>query len=326
MPDQLPLFDTAADPERQSAAASPLDARFAALRATASRISPLVRFGTSSWGFPGWRGLVYTVGRTEGWLSREGLREYVRHPLLRTVGIDRSYYARIPDDDLRRYADELPDGFPCCCKAPARVTSAVVPERGSKDANPHFLAPDLLIDDLLEPLARVFKGHAGPIVLQFPPMLRRAAIAPTVFIDALDEFLSALPREFSYGVELRDRALLTAAYSRVLTRHGAAHIYNLWTAMPLPAEQAGALPPETMPFAMVRLLVKPGATYEEQREAFAPFDRIVAPFERMREEVTEILARAIARAIPAYVLVNNKAEGSAPLTIEALAERLIAQA
>jgi uncharacterized protein YecE (DUF72 family) len=206
------------------------------------------------------------------------------------------------------------------------VTSAVVPERGSKDANPNFLVPDLLIDDLLEPLARVFKGHAGPIVLQFPPMLRRAAIAPTVFIDALDEFLSALPREFSYGVELRDRGLLTQAYSRVLTRHGAAHIYNLWTAMPLPAEQAGALPPETMPFAMVRLLLKPGATYEEQREAFAPFDRIVAPFERMREEVTEILARAIARAIPAYVLVNNKAEGSAPLTIEALAERLIAQA
>jgi hypothetical protein len=53
MPDQLPLFDMAADPERQSVAASPLDARFAALRATASRISPLVRFGTSSWGFPG---------------------------------------------------------------------------------------------------------------------------------------------------------------------------------------------------------------------------------------------------------------------------------
>jgi hypothetical protein len=96
--------------------------------------------------------------------------------------------------------------------------------------------------------------------------------------------------------------------------------------MPMPAEQADALPPETMPFVMVRLLLRPGATYAEQREAFSPFDRIAAPFERMREEVLGILARAVVRAIPAYVLVNNKAEGSAPLTIEALAERLVAQA
>ena len=323
MPDQLPLFDTAAAPERKAAADSPLDTRFAALRETASRLSPHVRFGTSSWSFPGWSGLVYAKSRTERWLSREGLREYVRHPLLRTVGIDRSYYARIPDDDLRRYADQLPDGFPCCCKAPASVTSAVVPERGSKEANPHFLSAGLFIDDLLEPVSRAFAGHAGPFVLQFPPMLHRSGLEPTVFIDALDEFLFALPREFSYGVELRDTALLTPAYARVLIRHGAGHVYNLWTAMPMPVEQADALPPETMPFVMVRLLLRPGTTYHERRELFEPFDRIVSPFEQMRDEVTGILARAVARAIPAYVLVNNKAEGSAPLTIEALALRLV---
>jgi hypothetical protein len=95
--------------------------------------------------------------------------------------------------------------------------------------------------------------------------------------------------------------------------------------MPMPAAQADLLPPETMPFVMVRLLLRPEATYGEQREAFAPFDRIAAPFEQMREEVAGIVARAVARAIPAYVLVNNKAEGSAPLTIEALADRLVAQ-
>jgi uncharacterized protein YecE (DUF72 family) len=322
MPDQLPLFETATAPERKAAADSLLDARFAALGDTASRLSPHVRFGTSSWAFPGWRGLVYAESRTERLLSREGLREYVRHPLLRTVGIDRSYYARIPDGDLRRYADQLPDGFPCCCKAPASVTSPVLPEHGSKAANPRFLSAGLFIDDLLEPVSRAFAGHAGPFVLQFPPMLHRSGLDPTDFLDALDEFLFALPREFRYGVELRDTTLLTPAYARVLTHHGAGHVYNLWTAMPMPAEQAQALPPETMPFVMVRLLLRPGTTYNEQREVFAPFDRIVAPFEQMREEVTGILARAVARAIPAYVLVNNKAEGSAPLTVEALASRL----
>ena len=87
MPDQLPLFDTAADPEPRAAADSfSLDARFAPLRTTASRLSPLIRFGTSSWAFPGWHRIVYSTARSESWLSREGLREYARHPLLRTVG------------------------------------------------------------------------------------------------------------------------------------------------------------------------------------------------------------------------------------------------
>ena len=64
-------------------------------------------------------------------LGREGLRHYARHPLLRTVGIDRSYYAPIPLDDLRAYADQLPAGFRCCLKAPAAVTSRVEPTFGS---------------------------------------------------------------------------------------------------------------------------------------------------------------------------------------------------
>jgi hypothetical protein len=77
-----------------------------------------------------------------------------------------------------------------------------------------------------------------------------------------------------------------------------------------------------MPFLMVRLLLQPGSNYGERRNAFAPFNALVAPDERMRGQVTDMVGRAIARAIPAYVLVNNKAEGSAPLTIEALADRL----
>ena len=202
------------------------------------------------------------------------------------------------------------------------MTSAVVPGRGSRDPNPDFLSANLMVEALLDPVARSFRDHAGPFILQFPPMLRHGGLEPAVFADALDRFLGDLPREFVYGVELRDHALLTAAYARVLARHGAAHVYTLWTAMPMPADQADALPPETMPFVMVRLLLQPEATYAQQREAFAPFGTIAAPSERMREEVAGIVARAVARAIPAYVLVNNKAEGSAPLTVEALASRL----
>jgi uncharacterized protein YecE (DUF72 family) len=154
--------------------------------------------------------------------------------------------------------------------------------------------------------------------------LRRSGLDRVAFIDGLDRFLGHLPRDFQYAVEVRDGTLLGPDYAQVLSRHGAAHVYNAWTAMPLPGQQAAHVPLDAMPFLMVRLLLRPGATYEEQREAFAPFDRLVAPDESMRDQVVALVGRAIARAVPAYVLVNNKAEGSSPLTIEALAERLTA--
>jgi uncharacterized protein YecE (DUF72 family) len=330
MPHQPSLFpEDDADPPRASGragddAVEALAERFARLRPVAEALPAGVRFGTSSWSFPGWKGLVYSGTRTASRLARDGLREYARHPLFGTVGVDRSYYARVPDEDFRRYAEQLPDGFPCCCKAPARVTSALRPERGSNEPNPDFLSAERFIDDLLEPVARSFRAHAGPFILQFPPLLRRSGLDRTVVVDGLDRFLGELPDEFQYAVEVRDRALLGGDYARVLARHGAAHVYNAWTAMPLPADQADVVPADAMPFVLVRLLLGPGATYAEQREAFAPFDRLIAPDESMRRQVVDLVARAVSRAVPAYVLVNNKAEGSSPLTIEALAERLSA--
>ncbi len=316
---------------RHGAAPQSLEERYAKLREVAASLPANVRFGTSSWSFPGWQGLVYSQKRTTAWLAKEGLREYARHPLLGTVGVDRSYYAPVPDEDFRRYADQLPAGFPCCCKAPGLVTSPVLdraaggpPPPRLRRANPEFLSAERFIEDLLEPVARSFQGHAGPFILQFPPMLRRSGLAPDVFLEGLARFLDSLPADFQYAVELRDRALLTAGYVDVLQAYGAAHVYNAWTAMPMPGDQAAVVPVEKMPFLMVRLLLRPGATYEEQREAFAPFDKIPEPHAEMREQVVDLVNQAVARAIPAYVLVNNKAEGSSPLTIEGLAERLSA--
>jgi uncharacterized protein YecE (DUF72 family) len=330
MPEQPPLFpdlEPVPTPSRRTGAAETaavLEERYVRLREAAAGLPANVRFGTSSWSFPGWQGLVYSQKRTTGWLAKEGLREYARHPLFGTVGVDRSYYAPVPDEDFQRYADQLPGGFPCCCKAPGLVTSPVGLERGRPEANPDFLSADRFARDLLEPVARSFRGHAGPFILQFPPMLRRSGIAPTTFFEGLDRFLGSLPRDFQYAVEVRDRALLSDDYLRVITAHGAAHVYNAWTAMPLPGAQAVTVPVDKMPFVMVRLLLRPGATYQEQREAFAPFDRIPEPQEEMREQVVDLVGQAVARAIPAYVLVNNKAEGSSPLTIEGLADRLAA--
>jgi uncharacterized protein YecE (DUF72 family) len=147
---------------------------------------------------------------------------------------------------------------------------------------------------------------------------------PEAFAERLDAFLGGLPRDARYAVELRDPSLLTAAYARALRRRSVAHVYNYAGGMPYPAEQARVVPPDAASLVVVRLLMRPGSRYADRRGAFAPFHALVDVDPRMRAEVVDLVRAAVATTSPAYVLVNNKAEGCAPLTIRALAELLLA--
>lgn len=324
MTDQLALFDVV-PVEEPDPAARQLEQTHRHASAIAARLPRTVHFGTSSWSFPGWKGLVYSSSRTQTALAREGLREYAQHPLLTTVGVDRSYYAPVPAEDLLAYAAQLPDGFRCCFKAPASVTSLTLGHPSRPSPNPDFLSVDRLVDDLLRPCDAVFRPHTGPIILEFPPFPRSVRVEPSEFLARLDRFLVALPSSFEYAVELRDARLLTPAYRDVLHRHAVSHTFNYWSAMPTPGEQLAIVEPEELPFAVVRLLLRPGTWYEDQRDRFKPFSRLVEPDEQMRADVVTIAKRVVNRGRRVFVLVNNKAEGSSPLTVMALAERLAHQ-
>jgi uncharacterized protein YecE (DUF72 family) len=319
------LFDTA-DESPRAPAMPCLDPGTVSL---AERQPTGLRLGTCSWSFPGWAGLVYarrTPPATTRELAQHGLAEYARHPLLRTVEIDRSFYAPLRDEDLRRYAAQLPSGYRCCLKAPATVTSVALPHQapgaGPPRPNPDYLSPARLQADLLDACASAFARHVGPIVLEFPRGPRALRPSPADFARALDRFLGALPRGFEWAVELRDRDLFTPAYAETLARHGAAHAYTYWSDMPSLQEQARLAPPARGPFVLLRLLLKPGRRYEDERRRFAPFDRLVEPDAEMRAQTVALARAALGAGRPAWVLANNKAEGSAPLTLFALAEAL----
>ncbi len=238
--DQLSLFPSdAADASRDSGAGqTSLDERFDRLRPLVEALPATLRMGTSSWSFPGWRGIVYPRAMTATELAREGLHDYARHPLLRTVGVDRTFYAPVDTEDWRRYADQLPDDFVCCIKAPASITSYTVAGERHPIVNPDFMSADRIIEELIAPCLHALGSKAGPIILQFPPMTSRATLDRVAFAEMLDAFLDRLPREAEYAVELRDRTLLTETYRRVVARNGAVHVCNYWSAMPMPGEQA----------------------------------------------------------------------------------------
>jgi uncharacterized protein YecE (DUF72 family) len=162
-------------------------------------------------------------------------------------------------------------------------------------------------------------------MIELPPMRGPNRPSPHEVAEKLDRFFDAMPAELSFSVELRNADLLTREYLAVLTRHRAGHVLNWWEAMPSIGRQLALPGIFTAPTVVCRLLLPPGRRYEAQREAYAPFDKLVEPDARMRDDVWALLERALREKRAVYVLINNKAEGCSPLTALALAEGLVAR-
>lgn len=317
---QLGLFD------RDDDDGEDVDDRAAELERLRAALPARLRLGTSSWTFPGWARLVYHrhYGSQRAFL-RDSLGEYAMHPLMRTVGIDRGYYAPVPRDELAAYARQLPDDFRAAIKVWQRITMPGFPRHpryGAKagEPNPDFLNPDLFADAVHAPAKFSFARHMGPWILEVAPSPFR--MEPTWFCEKLGAFLREAPRDFPFAVEVRDRRLLGPAYARTLVEHGASHVFNYWSRMPDLGSQMRVDGLLQCPMVVTRLLLPPGQRYDDLKKAYAPFDRLVAPQPQMRREVVRLVRAALERDADCYVLVNNKAEGSSPLTVQALAKLL----
>ncbi len=89
--------------------------------------------------------------------------------------------------------------------------------------------------------------------------------------------------------------------------------------MPDVAEQSSLTAGARFPALVVRWMLRRDRDYEEAREDFRPFDRLAAEDKGSRTEIAKLCRE---RSRPAFVIVNNKAEGSAPLSVFKLAEEI----
>jgi uncharacterized protein YecE (DUF72 family) len=302
-----------------------------------------VYLGTSSWAFPGWQGLVYESQYAESRLARQGLSAYSEHPLLRAVGIDRGYYQALDSAEWARYARQVPDAFRFLIKATSAITDAV--SRGTRQApgqataiNPRFLDAAYATERFVLPVLEGLGEKAGPLVLQFapiPPELRRNAHA---LIERIAEFLSRLPRLHAgvrpiYAVELRNPELLTPRFVHRLREVDARLCIGIHARMPPVARQAAALrtlDAQSTPQGdwslsgplVARWSLHAGFGYEQARARYAPFNRLLDPDLVTRGSLVHLIRVAVRSRQSAYVIVNNKAEGCAPLSCLELARAL----
>jgi hypothetical protein len=78
----------------------------------------------------------------------------------------------------------------------------------------------------------------------------------------------------------------------------------------------------TAGFTVSRALLKRGRAYEEAVAAFQPYSEIRDPIPETRDALRALIQRSLDGRKPSYIFVNNRLEGNAPSTIEAVIEEI----
>lgn len=313
--DHLPLFD-GEEPARGRLAMR--------LRALAGEG---IYLGTSSWKYEGWLGQIYTRQRymTRGRFSRkkfesECLAEYGE--VFPAVGGDFSFYQFPSKSYWRRLFGGAPAGLKFGLKAPEELTVKEWPKHGRYGgraglANEHYLDAGLLARALFEPLEE-YAARIGVVIFEFGTMGRRHYDGAAPFAEDLRKFLRQAPAGWRYAVEVRNREFLDEPYFAALRERNAAHVFNAWTRMPPLEEQVKIEEAFTADFLVARALLRQGRTYEQAVAAFAPYDRLQEVNEGAREGLRALIEKARQKRQMAFLFVNNRLEGNAPSTIEAV--------
>jgi uncharacterized protein YecE (DUF72 family) len=310
----LPLFDPPSNFDRQ---------------ALAKQLAELARediwIGTSSWKYEGWVGQIYSRDRymTRGRFSKKSFEAECLAEFAETFPIvcgDFSFYQFPAPEFWHKLFSSAPASLRFALKVPEEVTAEVFPKHARYGpraglANESYLNAALLETMFLEPLAP-YASRIAVLIFEFGS---RSA-SPREFIAALDAFLAALPKTFRYAVEIRNAGYLDPRYFECLKSHGVAHVLNAWTRMPTLSEQLaipGVFPAD---FTVVRALLKQGRPYEQAVQQFEPYDQVRDENPEARAALRAVMQRMREERKAAYIFVNNRLEGNAPSTIQAVVE------
>ncbi len=313
-----PLFDERPPFERERLAAK-----------LAGLASQGILIGTSSWKYEGWLGQIYTRERylARGGFSRrrfeaECLAEYAR--TFPVVCGDFSFYQFPSEQYWQRLFASAPPTLQYALKVPEEITAKFFPEHARYGPraglpNPAFLDAALFKEGFLGPLS-AWRGQIAALIFEFGAFSQKSYAHGREFLSDLDAFLAALPEGFRYSVEVRNPEFLGPDYFHCLRGRGVAHVFNAWARMPELGQQIRMPDAFTAGFAICRALLRHGRAYANAVELFSPYEEIKDPNPEGRQAIRDLIAWARDNRRAAFIFVNNRFEGNAPRTIEAIVD------
>ena len=308
---------------------------FAEPRPLAARLATLAQrgvfIGTSSWKYEGWLGSIYTPERyiTRGKFSQKKFDDTCLAEYAETFPVvcgDFSFYQFPSDEYWRKLFGSSPAALQFAFKVPEEITVKKWPtharygRRAGLD-NDNFLNSEVFTRLFYEPLLP-YGARAALFIFEFGTFSKSAFPDVGAFLAVLDGFLSALPEGPRYSVEIRNAEYLCPEYFEVLRSNGVAHVFNAWTRMPDLPTQTAIADAYTAGFTVTRALLRRGRAYEEAVKSFEPYREIQDPLPETRDALRALIQKSLGERKPSYIFVNNRLEGNAPGTIEAVVDSL----
>src|SRR5439155_12372505 len=170
-----------------------------------------------------------------------------------TVEADNTYY-RVPNPSMvRGWRQKTPGGFLLSAKFPRSIVHGGEGER--PDASRVLVLGKVGAElELFLSAMRELGDRAGPLVIQLPYFSREAFASVEPLLERLATFLDALPRDFRYGVEVRNKAWIAAPLLTLLRARNVALVLVDLAYMPHPADLAREHDLVTADFAYARLI------------------------------------------------------------------------
>ncbi len=272
-----------------------------------------VYLGSCSWKYPSWENLVYSSSQPENYLA-----EYAQK--YKTVEIDQWFWSLgkasygLPNRNLvAEYDAATPTDFRFTIKCPNAITSALA-YRGGAEPNKLFLNAEVFnrFFDRIEPLA----PKLGLLMFQFEYLNRDKMDSRNRFLDQLDTFFSALPKELPYAVEIRNQRWIDSSWFSFLQSQDVAPVllqgYWMDDVIPTLAQHGDKLGE----VACIRL-------HGDNRKGIEKstgenWSKIVTPRDEELTSIAPLIAKVAKEGTTLYININNHYEGSSPLTISKL--------
>ena len=283
----------------------------------------MIRFGTCSWKYDSWKGIVYSDTSSENYL-KEYSEKYS------TVEIDQWFWSLFPPSKVvlpqkkvvEEYKKSVNDNFLFTIKVPNSITLTHFYKSSKEEelkTNPYFLSNELFGEflNLISPI----KQQVGCLIFQFEYLNKQKMSSLAFFQNKIAEFMRNVGSNIpDIGIEIRNPNYLSEKYFSFISD---------LKIVPILLE-GYYMPPIVETYSKVKKLIKNKCVIRLhgpdrkgiEKIANENWNQIYINRDQEIKSIVEMIRDLQNKEVDLFVDVNNHFEGSAPLTIQRIKDKL----